>query len=151
MPLISILCSIMCVYFILIWFILEARAEICQKFRSFFGQWSFKKNCFWDVLTFSAENKQKLAFSDPHSPYKCLRSIWMVPSRKSLLCIAGWDNSPTSTLWQIPRFDEKLSKMSMVVIKKGRLLKAFHESRSFWSLYSWHSDASISWKLTGSF
>ena len=37
----------------LIWPILEARAEICQKFRSLFGQWSFKKNCFWDLLTFN--------------------------------------------------------------------------------------------------
>ena len=24
-----------------------------QFFRLFFGQWSFKKNCFWDVLTFT--------------------------------------------------------------------------------------------------
>ena len=31
----------------------EARAEFCQIFRSFFGQWRFKKKCFWDVLTFS--------------------------------------------------------------------------------------------------
>ena len=46
------LISIMCVYFILIWPILEIRAEICQKFRLCFGQWSFKKECFWDLLTF---------------------------------------------------------------------------------------------------
>ena len=32
----------------------EARAEFCQIFRSFFGQWSFKKNCFWDLLTFNS-------------------------------------------------------------------------------------------------
>ena len=31
----------------------EARAQFCQIFRSFFGQWSFKKKCFWDLLTFS--------------------------------------------------------------------------------------------------
>ena len=31
----------------------EARAEFCQIFRSFFGQWSFKKKCFWDLLTFN--------------------------------------------------------------------------------------------------
>ena len=30
----------------------EARAEFCQIFRSFGGQWSFKKKCFWDLLTF---------------------------------------------------------------------------------------------------
>ena len=30
------------------------RAEFCQIIRSFFGQWSFKKNCFWDLLTFSS-------------------------------------------------------------------------------------------------
>ena len=30
----------------------EARAEFCQIFRSFFGQWIFKKKCFWDLLTF---------------------------------------------------------------------------------------------------
>ena len=29
-----------------------ARAEFGQIFRSFFGQWSFKKKCFWDLLTF---------------------------------------------------------------------------------------------------
>ena len=27
-------------------------AEFCQIFRSFFGQWSFKKKCFWDLQTF---------------------------------------------------------------------------------------------------
>ena len=31
----------------------EDRAEFCLIFRLFFGQWSFKKNCFWDLLTFS--------------------------------------------------------------------------------------------------
>ena len=31
----------------------EARAEFCQIFCSFFGQWNFKKTCFWDLLTFS--------------------------------------------------------------------------------------------------
>ena len=31
----------------------EARAEFCQIFRSFFGQWIFKKKCFWDLLTFT--------------------------------------------------------------------------------------------------
>ena len=30
----------------------EARAEFCLLFRSFFGQASFKKKCFWDLLTF---------------------------------------------------------------------------------------------------
>ena len=40
----------------LIWPILEARAEIWQKFRSLFGQWDFKKNCFWDLLTFTRFN-----------------------------------------------------------------------------------------------
>ena len=44
-----LLTIIKCLYF---WPILEARAEICQKFRSLFEQWSFKKNCFWDLLTF---------------------------------------------------------------------------------------------------
>ena len=33
--------------------ILEARVEILQKFGLLFGQWSFKKNCFWDFLTFN--------------------------------------------------------------------------------------------------
>ena len=31
----------------------ESRAEFCLIFRSFFGQWSFKKKCFWDLLTSS--------------------------------------------------------------------------------------------------
>ena len=31
----------------------EARAEFWPKFRSFFRQWSFKKKCFWDLLTFT--------------------------------------------------------------------------------------------------
>ena len=30
----------------------ETRAEFCQIFHSFFGQWSFKKKWFWDILTF---------------------------------------------------------------------------------------------------
>ena len=29
------------------------RAEFCLIFHLFFEQWSFKKNCFWDLLTFS--------------------------------------------------------------------------------------------------
>jgi hypothetical protein len=45
----------MCVDLILISPILEARAEICLKLRLLFGQWSFNKNCFWDLLTFKAE------------------------------------------------------------------------------------------------
>ena len=28
-------------------------AEFCLIVRSFFGQWSFKKKCFWDLLTFT--------------------------------------------------------------------------------------------------
>ena len=28
----------------------------CQIFRSLFGQWSFKKNCFWDLLTFNSQH-----------------------------------------------------------------------------------------------
>ena len=36
------------------WPILEAIAEnpFKRKFRSLYGQWSFKKNCFWDLLNF---------------------------------------------------------------------------------------------------
>ena len=30
-------------------------------------------------MFFITESKQKLAFSDPPTPYKCLRNIWMVP------------------------------------------------------------------------
>ena len=36
----------------MIWPTLKASAEICQKFRLIFRQWSLKKNCFWDLLTF---------------------------------------------------------------------------------------------------
>ena len=31
----------------------EARTEFCLIFHSFFGQWSFKKKYFWDLLTFT--------------------------------------------------------------------------------------------------
>ena len=31
----------------------EANAEFCQIFRSFFGQWSYKKIVFVDLLTFT--------------------------------------------------------------------------------------------------
>ena len=31
----------------------EAWAEFCQIFHSCFVQWSFKKKCFWDLLTFT--------------------------------------------------------------------------------------------------
>ena len=34
---------------------LNSRAEFCLIFSSFFGQWSFKKKCFWDLLTFKQE------------------------------------------------------------------------------------------------
>ena len=41
------------------WPILEARADIYQKFRSLFEHWSFKKKCFWDLLTFTDDEKSK--------------------------------------------------------------------------------------------
>ena len=44
----------------------EARAEFWPKFRSFFGQWSFKKKCFWDLLTFTTS--------------LCPHSHWMSPN-----------------------------------------------------------------------
>ena len=31
----------------------KARAEFCQLFRSIFGQWSFKKKNWWDLLYFN--------------------------------------------------------------------------------------------------
>ena len=34
-------------------FIYLHSAEFCLIFRSFFGVWSFKKKCFWDLLTFT--------------------------------------------------------------------------------------------------
>ena len=37
----------------------EARAEFSQILRSFFGQLSFKKKCFWDLLTFNMPLIQK--------------------------------------------------------------------------------------------
>ena len=51
----------------MIWPILEARAEILQKFRLLFGQWSFKKNCFWDFLTFIDSDVENL--NSPQSEY----------------------------------------------------------------------------------
>ena len=39
---------------------IEARAEFCQIFRSFFGQWSFKKKCLRDLLTFNWFNQAYL-------------------------------------------------------------------------------------------
>ena len=36
--------------------------QICQIFRSFFGQWSFKKKCFWDLLTFKTKQKYSKKF-----------------------------------------------------------------------------------------
>ena len=86
-------------------------------------------------------------------PHLSIRKYFATPSPlnhayviygRNLLCIAGWDNSPTSTLWQIPRFEEKLNKMSMVLIKNGRLLKAFQLSNiSSWSSYVSHLDVDI--------
>ena len=37
------------------WFkhFLDSSAEFCQIFRSFIGQSSFEKKCFWDLLTFN--------------------------------------------------------------------------------------------------
>ena len=38
----------------------EARAEFCQIFCLFFGQWSFKEKWFWDLLTFILAQKSRL-------------------------------------------------------------------------------------------
>ena len=46
----------------MIWPISEARQKSFKKFWSPFGQWSFQKNCFWDLLTFSRKKfKSKAA------------------------------------------------------------------------------------------
>ena len=50
----------------------DSRAEFCLIFRSFFGQWSFKKKCFWDLLTFSS------GFKKLHSPHKGAASLKIV-------------------------------------------------------------------------
>jgi hypothetical protein len=39
------------------------------------------------------------------------------PERKSLLCIDGCESSPTSTRWQMPRLDDKLTRMVRVAQK----------------------------------
>ena len=38
----------------------KARAEFCQIFCLFFGQWSFKEKWFWDLLTFILAQKSRL-------------------------------------------------------------------------------------------
>ena len=48
----------------------EARAEFCQIFRSFFGQWSFKKKCFWDLLTFKDAEDAEYACKQIGIPFQ---------------------------------------------------------------------------------
>ena len=70
----------------------EARAEFCQIFRSFFGQWSFKKKCFWDLLTFSKgyQNSNLGFYSCPidqkgivNSPYsRCNFGSFFLPKQQ---------------------------------------------------------------------
>ena len=39
----------------------EDKAECCQIFRLSFGQWSYKKKCFCDLLTFRVSDEQTWA------------------------------------------------------------------------------------------
>ena len=78
---------------VLIWTILEARAEICQKSRSLFGQWSFKKNCFWDLLTFNKWNKK----IPTYTIIRTYTIIWQVKVCKVKTLWEGhkiWNNLP---------------------------------------------------------
>ena len=47
------------------WFdhFLDSRAEFRLIFRSVFGQWSFKKNCFWDLPTFINRLNDKIGLN----------------------------------------------------------------------------------------
>ena len=59
------------------WFdhFLDSRAKFCLIFRSFFGQWSFKKNCFWDLPTFTFWQ-----FSSTFGPFfrVCANALWFL-------------------------------------------------------------------------
>ena len=63
----------------------KARAEFCLIFRSFFGQWRFKKNWFWDLPTFRQQTS-----------WLWLQCISIESSREeSTLCLvlfAFWDS-----------------------------------------------------------
>ena len=57
----------------------EAGAEIIQIFRSFFGQWSFKKKCFWDLLTLMVKSIKSQSFKiilNKHLNFNFETSIW---------------------------------------------------------------------------
>ena len=59
-----------CLYFFIIWPILEARAEILSIFRCFFGKFSDTSIFFWNYLTFSPNLYiSKFQFSH-HKPTK---------------------------------------------------------------------------------
>ena len=65
----------------------EARAEFCLISCSFFGQWSLKKKCFWDLLTFSFGYHLSLDF------------LWFVPKLEKqfpfkFLCTLCWPLNP---------------------------------------------------------
>ena len=75
----------------------EARAEFCQIFCSLFGQWSFRKKCFWYLLTFRKWPVLLMfrkcmvthIFSGwmvQKSPKICWRNIWMVPTLNEIVC-----------------------------------------------------------------
>ena len=52
-------------------------------FRSFFGQWSFKKNWFWDLLTFN--NEDSLLFASCHCNRSSNIEIWFEYYRRFVM------------------------------------------------------------------
>ena len=88
-------------------------AEFCIIFRSFFRQWSFKKKCFWDLLTFnwSINTDSKYEFKS-----KCSRIFVF-----SKLSLWNWDNVFFSFTVQI---SPKVSKKCQIIWVK--MSKAYH-------------------------
>ena len=60
----------------------EARAEFCLIFCSCFGQWTFKKNCFRDLLTFSMTELKVLVILMSSFHCKYLMQTWFFSSKK---------------------------------------------------------------------
>ena len=67
----------------MIWPISEARAEILLKFRLLFGQWSFKKNCFWDFPTFRKSGENWWSFS--YCTLVCIEAVFFLQKKTNIV------------------------------------------------------------------
>ena len=98
-------------------------------FRSLFGQWIFKKNCFWDLLTFTV-----MGFAYTVGPSLFLYK-WSLTKNHAALILSSTQNSvlrmklSTFTKWI---FDKNMEQETIVRLERSSLVLT-HYSES-WAL-----------------